>query len=272
MIEISMLTYANFYVNYIKEELSNSSEFDDETKESINNEIDKLPSPFNLEENLKIGYFNILAAKLNSNIDLKDFVIVLTKNKIPKVFKDTRWIRNLHKLKIAIDIVKSNIPETLEQSSTAPKNIDMKKLLLNSIDNLHIFCKTYLGGTIGECLKISMQDITTTTQSADMALQLISSVDEKKIISLVSNMYLIYRETLELIPEEIVVNEVSNETIKNPIEGAITDKPIVSNTDKNIPNGLGGILQGMSNPIPTTVLEDNEDAVKVGEIKDAEIE
>ena len=243
---IMMLNMAIKYEEFIKNEFYNS-DLSEEYKNSIEKEIESLTKASSLEDDLELGYINILAAKINSCIDLKDVLPIITNNKISKAFVDTRWIRNLHKLRIMIDVVKANIPENLEQSSSAPSNIDMKKLLLNSIDNLNIFCNTYIDGTIAECLKISMQDITTTTQSADMALQLISSVDEKKIISLLSNMYLTYRETLDLIPEVIVVNEApSTEAMKNPLEGAISDTPIkTSAPESNIPGGLGGLLGGM---------------------------
>lgn len=242
---ILMLNVAIKYEEYIKNEFYKSENKD--YVKAIDDEIGALSKAMNLEDDLELGYINILAAKINSTIDLKDILPIITNNKISKSFVDTRWIRNLHKLRIMIDVVKANIPENLEQSSSAPSNIDMKKLLLNSIDNLNIFCNTYIDGSIAECLKISMQDITTTTQSADMALQLISSVDEKKIISLVSNMYLTYRETLDLIPEEIVVNEASTtEAMKNPLEGAISDTPIKTSAPaNNIPGGLGGLLGGM---------------------------
>lgn len=242
---ILMLNLAIKYEEYIKNEFYKSE--NKEYVKSIDDEIGALSKPLNLEDDLELGYINILAAKINSVIDLKDILPIITNNKISKAFVDTRWIRNLHKLRIMIDVVKANIPENLEQSSSAPSNIDMKKLLLNSIDNLSIFCNTYIDGSIVDCLKISMQDITTTTQSADMALQLISSVDEKKIISLVSNMYLTYRETLDLIPEEIVVNEApTTEAMKNPLEGAISDTPIKTSAPaNNIPGGLGGLLGGM---------------------------
>lgn len=266
---IIMLNMAIKFEEYIKNEFY-KSDLSEEFKQAINKEVGALTKAVSLEDDLELGYINILAAKINSAIDLKDLLPIITNNKISKAFVDTRWIRNLHKLRIIIDVVKANIPENLEQSSSAPSNIDMKKLLLNSIDNLNIFCSTYIDGSIADCLKISMQDITTTTQSADMALQLISSVDEKKIISLVSNMYLTYRETLDLIPEEIVVNEAPTaEAMKNPLEGAISDTPIKTSTPaNNIPSGLGGLLGGMMGGampnippvLPPTPAEPVEDA------------
>ena len=266
---ILMLNMAIKFEEYIKNEFY-KSDLSEEFKHAIDKEVGALTKAVSLEDDLELGYINILAAKINSAIDLKDILPVITNNKISKAFVDTRWIRNLHKLRIIIDVVKANIPENLEQSSSAPSNIDMKKLLLNSIDNLNIFCNTYIDGSIADCLKISMQDITTTTQSADMALQLISSVDEKKIISLVSNMYLTYRETLDLIPEEIVVNEAPTaEAMKNPLEGAISDTPIKTSAPaNNIPGGLGGLLGGMMGGampnvppvLPPTPAEPVEDA------------
>ena len=266
---ILMLNMAIKFEEYIKNEFY-KSDLSEEFKHAIDKEVGALTKAVSLEDDLELGYINILAAKINSAIDLKDILPVITNNKISKAFVDTRWIRNLHKLRIIIDVVKANIPENLEQSSSAPSNIDMKKLLLNSIDNLNIFCNTYIDGSIEDCLKISMQDITTTTQSADMALQLISSVDEKKIISLVSNMYLTYRETLDLIPEEIVVNEAPTaEAMKNPLEGAISDTPIKTSAPaNNIPGGLGGLLGGMMGGampnippvLPPTPAEPVEDA------------
>ena len=266
---ILMLNMAIKFEEYIKNEFY-KSDLSEEFKHAIDKEVGALTKAVSLEDDLELGYINILAAKINSAIDLKDILPVITNNKISKAFVDTRWIRNLHKLRIIIDVVKANIPENLEQSSSAPSNIDMKKLLLNSIDNLNIFCNTYIDGSIEDCLKISMQDITTTTQSADMALQLISSVDEKKIISLVSNMYLTYRETLDLIPEEIVVNEApTTEAMKNPLEGAISDTPIKTSAPaNNIPGGLGGLLGGMMGGampnippvLPPTPAEPVEDA------------
>ena len=269
-IKIIALNQAVIYEEFIKKEFF-ESDLSEELKQSLDNEINSLSRPFDLEDDVELGYINILAAKINSAIDLKELLPVITNNKIPKAYVDTRWIRNLHKLRIIIDVVKANIPDNMEQSSSAPSNIDMKKVLLNSIDNLSIFCNTYIDGSISDCLKISMQDITTTTQSADMALQLISSVDEKKIISLVSNMYLTYRETLDLIPEDIVVDEPSDSSkLSNPIETAITDKPIVtSNPSSNIPGGLGGLLGGMMGAsiemIPSTI------PPQPTEIKDAEV-
>ena len=266
---ILMLNMAIKFEEYIKNEFY-KSDLSEEFKHAIDKEVGALTKAVSLEDDLELGYINILAAKINSAIDLKDLLPIITNNKISKAFVDTRWIRNLHKLRIIIDVVKANIPENLEQSSSAPSNIDMKKLLLNSIDNLNIFCNTYIDGSIADCLKISMQDITTTTQSADMALQLISSVDEKKIISLVSNMYLTYRETLDLIPEEIVVNEAPTaEAMKNPLEGAISDTPIKTSAPaNNIPGGLGGLLGGMMGGampnvppvLPPTPAEPVEDA------------
>lgn len=276
---ILMLNMAIKFEEYIKNEF-NKSDISEEFKQAINKEIVTLDKASNLEDDLELGYINILAAKINSAIDLKDILPVITNNKISKAFVDTRWIRNLHKLRIIIDVVKANIPENLEQSSSAPSNIDMKKLLLNSIDNLNIFCNTYIDGSIADCLKISMQDITTTTQSADMALQLISSVDEKKIISLVSNMYLTYRETLDLIPEEIVVNEApTTEAMKNPLDGAITDTPIKTSTlANNIPGGIGGLLGGMMGgamgampSIPPVLPPTPAEPVEAEHVEDAEI-
>ena len=276
---ILMLNMAIKFEEYIKNEF-NKSDISEEFKQAINKEIVTLDKASNLEDDLELGYINILAAKINSAIDLKDILPVITNNKISKAFVDTRWIRNLHKLRIIIDVVKANIPENLEQSSSAPSNIDMKKLLLNSIDNLNIFCNTYIDGSIADCLKISMQDITTTTQSADMALQLISSVDEKKIISLVSNMYLIYRETLDLIPEEIVVNEApTTEAMKNPLDGAITDTPIKTSAPaNNIPGGIGGLLGGMMGgamgaipSIPPVLPPTPAEPVEAEHVEDAEI-
>lgn len=276
---ILMLNMAIKFEEYIKNEF-NKSDISEEFKQAINKEIVTLDKASNLEDDLELGYINILAAKINSAIDLKDILPVITNNKISKAFVDTRWIRNLHKLRIIIDVVKANIPENLEQSSSAPSNIDMKKLLLNSIDNLNIFCNTYIDGSIADCLKISMQDITTTTQSADMALQLISSVDEKKIISLVSNMYLTYRETLDLIPEEIVVNEApTTEAMKNPLDGAITDTPIKTSTPaNNIPGGIGGLLGGMMGgamgampSIPPVLPPTPAEPVEAEHVEDAEI-
>lgn len=276
---ILMLNMAIKFEEYIKNEF-NKSDISEEFKQAINKEIGALSKAISLEDDLELGYINILAAKINSAIDLKDILPIITNNKISKAFVDTRWIRNLHKLRIIIDVVKANIPENLEQSSSAPSNIDMKKLLLNSIDNLNIFCNTYIDGSIEDCLKITMQDITTTTQSADMALQLISSVDEKKIISLVSNMYLTYRETLDLIPEEIVVNEApTTEAMKNPLEGAITDTPIKTSAPaNNIPGGLGGLLGGMMGGamgampnIPPVLPPTPAEPVEAEHVEDAEI-
>ena len=273
---ILMLNMAIKFEEYIKNEFY-KSDLSEEFKHAIDKEVGALTKAVSLEDDLELGYINILAAKINSAIDLKDILPVITNNKISKAFVDTRWIRNLHKLRIIIDVVKANIPENLEQSSSAPSNIDMKKLLLNSIDNLNIFCNTYIDGSIEDCLKISMQDITTTTQSADMALQLISSVDEKKIISLVSNMYLTYRETLDLIPEEIVVNEAPTaEAMKNPLEGAISDTPIKTSAPaNNIPGGLGGLLGGMMGGampnIPPVLPPTPAEPIEAEHVEDAEI-
>ena len=273
---ILMLNMAIKFEEYIKNEFY-KSDLSEEFKHAIDKEVGALTKAVSLEDDLELGYINILAAKINSAIDLKDILPVITNNKISKAFVDTRWIRNLHKLRIIIDVVKANIPENLEQSSSAPSNIDMKKLLLNSIDNLNIFCNTYIDGSIEDCLKISMQDITTTTQSADMALQLISSVDEKKIISLVSNMYLTYRETLDLIPEEIVVNEAPTaEAMKNPLEGAISDTPIKTSAPaNNIPGGLGGLLGGMMGGampnVPPVLPPTPAEPIEAEHVEDAEI-
>lgn len=276
---ILMLNMAIKFEEYIKNEFY-KSDLSEEFKHAIDKEIGALSKAISLEDDLELGYINILAAKINSAIDLKDILPVITNNKISKAFVDTRWIRNLHKLRIIIDVVKANIPENLEQSSSAPSNIDMKKLLLNSIDNLNIFCNTYIDGSIADCLKISMQDITTTTQSADMALQLISSVDEKKIISLVSNMYLTYRETLDLIPEEIVVNEApTTEAMKNPLDGAISETPIKTSTPaNNIPGGIGGLLGGMMGGamgampnIPPVLPSTPAEPIEAEHVEDAEI-
>ena len=273
---ILMLNMAIKFEEYIKNEFY-KSDLSEEFKHAIDKEVGALTKAVSLEDDLELGYINILAAKINSAIDLKDLLPIITNNKISKAFVDTRWIRNLHKLRIIIDVVKANIPENLEQSSSAPSNIDMKKLLLNSIDNLNIFCNTYIDGSIADCLKISMQDITTTTQSADMALQLISSVDEKKIISLVSNMYLTYRETLDLIPEEIVVNEAPTaEAMKNPLEGAISDTPIKTSAPaNNIPGGLGGLLGGMMGGampnVPPVLPPTPAEPIEAEHVEDAEI-
>lgn len=276
---ILMLNMAIKFEEYIKNEFY-KSDLSEEFKHAIDKEVGALTKAVSLEDDLELGYINILAAKINSAIDLKDLLPIITNNKISKAFVDTRWIRNLHKLRIIIDVVKANIPENLEQSSSAPSNIDMKKLLLNSIDNLNIFCNTYIDGSIADCLKIAMQDITTTTQSADMALQLISSVDEKKIISLVSNMYLTYRETLDLIPEEIVVNEApTTEAMKNPLDGAISETPIKTSTPtNNIPGGIGGLLGGMMGgamgaipSIPPVLPPIPAEPVEAEHVEDAEI-
>lgn len=193
-------------------------------EETINNLLDECKSALNISFFYFLNYIDILSAKINSQYQFYDVSLLAfhADLDIPNRV-DTRWIRNLHKLKIAIDVVKSNIPENIEQSSSTP--IDMKKLLSNSIDNLNIFCDSYLNGTIAECLTISMQDITTTTQSADIAFQLISSIDDKKTVALATNMYLMYRETLDLIPDDIVVSEhINTQALVNPIENSMIEK------------------------------------------------
>lgn len=193
-------------------------------EETINNLLDECKSALNISFFYFLNYIDILSAKINSQYQFYDVSLLAfhADLDIPNRV-DTRWIRNLHKLKIAIDVVKSNIPENIEQSSSTP--IDMKKLLSNSIDNLNIFCDSYLNGTIAECLIISMQDITTTTQSADIAFQLISSIDDKKTVALATNMYLMYRETLDLIPDDIVVSEhINTQALVNPIENSLIEK------------------------------------------------
>ena len=116
---ILMLNMAIKFEEYIKNEFY-KSDLSEEFKHAIDKEVGTLTKAVSLEDDLELGYINILAAKINSAIDLKDLLPIITNNKISKAFVDTRWIRNLHKLRITIDVVKANIPENLEQSSSAP--------------------------------------------------------------------------------------------------------------------------------------------------------